>query len=172
MAATWASTYPPYCVAPRLSSAWVLPPWLAAAPVTVRSVSSVPAPGQYTWYFPPPRVVVKLTGSSPGARFSFSPRIRWSCSSSTSVIPVALWLVTVKVTGPAATESALSRHSSEPPSPESVMATRETPPDCSPVVSAEPDELLPQAASPRTAMALPMATGIRVALRTDMVFPF
>ena len=47
---------------------------------------------------------MNVTGASPGARFSFSPRIRWSFSSSTSVIPSALSFLTVKVTGPAGTE--------------------------------------------------------------------
>ena len=54
------------------------------------------------------------TGSRPGARFSFSPTMRWSLSSSISVMPGALALVTVKVTGPAGTRLVSSEQPSFP----------------------------------------------------------
>ena len=72
---------------------------------------------------PPPRVLVKLTGARPGARFSFSARIFWSDISSISVIPAASRFCTVKVTGPASAVSWSSSHRS----PVSVTATRLTP---------------------------------------------
>src|SRR3984893_15052968 len=86
-----------------------------ARPVTVRFWYSVLAPGQYTWYEPPSRVTVNDTGSRPGARFSFSPMMRWSLSNSISVIPGALVLTTVKVTGPAGTLATSTVQPSLPP---------------------------------------------------------
>ena len=60
-------------------------------------------------------MTVNDTGSSPGARFSFSPTMRWSLSNSISVIPGALVLSTVKVIGPAGTLVISSAQPSFPP---------------------------------------------------------
>ena len=61
-------------------------------------------------------MTVNDTGSRPGARFSFSPMMRWFLSNSTSVIPGALVLATVNVTGPAGTLVVFSAQPSFTPS--------------------------------------------------------
>src|SRR5690242_2886491 len=70
--------------------------------------------------------MVKLTVGSPGARFSFSPRMRLLLITSISVMAVAVLLVTEKVIGPAA--ALLWSTTQLPPlSPVSVIATCEAP---------------------------------------------
>src|SRR6201999_1158561 len=103
---------------------------VGACPVTVRPWYSVPAPGQYTWYAPPSKVTVNDAGSRPGARFSFSPTMRWSLSNSISVIPGALALTTVKVTGPAGTLEVSRAQPSFPPLLAIVTLTAFVPPGC------------------------------------------
>ena len=80
------------------------------------------------------------TGSSPGARFSFSPRMRWSLINSTSLIPGAFLLAMLKVTGPAGTLPLSALHESLPPSLAIVMLTAVTP--LAPEAGAAPVPLL------------------------------
>src|ERR1700738_3655654 len=101
-----------------------------ARPVTVRVWYSVLAPGQSPGDEPPSRVTVNDTGSRPGARCSFSPMIRWSLSNSISVIPGALALTTVKVTGPAGTLPVSSAQPSFPPLLAIVTLTALVPAGC------------------------------------------
>ena len=73
-------------------------------------------------------MTVNDTGSRPGARFSFSPTMRWSLSNSISVMPGALVLTTVKVTGPAGTLVVFSAQPSFPPLLAIVTLTALVPP--------------------------------------------